>query len=854
MKFLNELFPSAIYENLIKMKLIIFVIFITIARIAIVYSDEPPSAAAQERLKDKGRDAAISETLIAIDTAKKLKRTDSDSSKATDSPKDEVSSENLDDAPALTAAENSLRLEKKVTAIEVKGNKSISTTVILSKIKTRVGADYSTNIISEDIKRLNELGYFSDIKIDTQDFEGGLKVFIIVLEKSLIEKIIFKGYFSRVIREENLKGKLTLKEGQYLDEAQLKEDITTIKDLCIKKGYAQAEVTSASAVNPATNKLTLTITIETGKLIRIKKISFRGNKNFKARRLLKLIKSRKAAIFTSGFYKEDLLKDDIERLKSYLRREGYSDVKISYETGYESRKGWMFVLIQIEEGRKYVVGKVYTKDNTVFSADEIKKSLKVVGEAKVFSQEAIQEDAANIQSLYFNKGYIFAQVNGSTYLNPETDRVDITYYVDEGIVGYVDKIKIRGNIKTKDKVIRRELRIFPGERFDGEKLKRSKERLQNLGFFEEISYDIEPSASAQANMRDLAVEVKESKTGEFSFGGGYSSVDKLIGFIEIAQKNFDWKNFPYFTGAGQDLRLRAELGSISQNFELSFTEPWMFDYPVSFGFDGYRRVRDRETDIGYGYNEKRSGGDLRLGRELKEYLRADMVYRLEEVNISSVSDEATGDLKKEVGSNIISSLQLGLTQDTRDNMYTPSKGYILGGTLELAGGPFGGDKDFVKLTTVASKYFGFLRSSTLELRLRAGIIDPYANSKEVPIYERFYAGGAYTIRGYNERKVGPIDPSSKDPIGGESMLVANIEYLYPIINVLKAALFYDVGNVWPGAEDFASGGYKSGVGFGVRLKTPIGPVRLDYGWPLNKEPGELAKGRGRFHFSLSHGF
>ena len=821
------------------------------------YAQEATNDTQKEAVGADERKTAIKETLSAIDTAQKFKEDITSTQAKKDTPtvialtEAETPAVIKDEHPPATVP--SKPLEKKVTAIEVKGNKSISTTVILSKIKTKVGTAYSTNIISDDIKRLNELGYFSDIKIDTQDYQDGLKVYIIVVEKLLIEKIIFEGYFSRIVREEKLRETIKSKEGQYLDEVQVKEDISVIKDLCVKKGYAQAEVTYKSELSTQTNKIALTITIAPAKRVRIRKIDFRGNKIFTSKRLLKLIKSRKAALFSSGFYKEELLKDDIERLKSFYRREGYTDVKVDYETGYDAHKGRMFIIFTVSEGRKYLIGQVYTKNNVVFTAEEIKKSLKTTGEGKVFSPESIHEDSASIQSLYFDKGYIFAHVSESSYLNPETDKVDVTYSVDEGELGYVDKIKIQGNIKTKDVVIRRELRIFPGERFDGEKLKRSKERLQNLGFFEEVSYDIEPSAMGEPNKRNLIVDVKETKTGEFSFGGGYSSVDKLIGFVEIAQKNFDWKNFPYFTGGGQDLRLRAELGSISQNYDLSFTEPWMFDYPISFGFDAYRRQRDRETDVGFGYNEKRTGGDLRLGKELSEYVRVDALYRLEEVNISSVSDNATSDLKKEIGSNVISSLQLGISRDTRDNIYSPSKGYVLGGSIEVAGGPFVGDKDFTKLNATASKYFGLPKSSTIELRLRAGVVDAYGNSKEVPIYERFYAGGAYTVRGYQERKVGPIDSVSKDPVGGEAMLVGNIEYLYPLIDILKAAVFFDVGNVWSKVDDFGSGGYKAGFGFGIRLKTPIGPLRLDYGIPLNNEPGE-DKRSGKFYFSVSRGF
>lgn len=836
------------------------IVFVLNVIAATAYTEEPQGNLAEDDKLDIDKALIIESQADTADknsTENDVSAVDNEGSAKQNQP--EALSVSQDSKQEVPPAQESVpptqqQTEKKVTAIEVRGNKSISTTIILSKIKTRIRSDYSTNIISDDIKRLNELGYFSDINIDTQDFEGGLKVFIIVTEKPLIEKIVLGGYFSRVIREEKLRETIKLREGQYLDEVQLKEDIDTIKDICVKKGYSNSEVTYKIDTKPDTNKTTLNIAINLGLRIRVRKIDIRGNKNFKTQKLLKLIKTRKAGLFSSGFYKEDLFKDDVERLKSFYRKNGYTDIKVDYETGYEVKKGTMFIVIRIEEGKKYIVGDILVNGNTVLTVGEIKKSLKALTSDKVFNQEGLNEDAANIQGIYFDKGYIFTQVKTSAYLNPKTDKVDVTYSIEEGIVGYVDKIKIRGNIKTKDVVIRRELRIFPGDRFDGGKLKRSKERLQNLGFFEEVSYDIEPSVSDEPNKRNLVVDVKESKTGEFSFGGGYSSVDKLIGFVEIAQKNFDWKNFPYFTGAGQDLRFRAEFGSISKNLELSFTEPWLFGYPLSFGFDAYRRIRDRETDVGFGYNEKRSGGDLRLGKELGEYLRTDTMYRIEDVDISSVSDDATSDLKKEVGSNIISSLQTGLTYDSRDNVFNPSKGHILSGTVELAGGPLGGDKDFVKLSTLTSKYFGFIRSSVLELRLRTGFVDAYGNSKEVPIYERFYAGGAYSIRGYHERKIGPIDSASKDPIGGEAMLVGNIEYIYPIIDIVKAALFYDVGNVWAKVDDFASGGYKSGVGLGVRLKTPIGPLRLDYGWPLNKEPGEPAKGKGRFHFSLSHGF
>ncbi|KPK97235.1 MAG: hypothetical protein AMJ95_10035, partial [Omnitrophica WOR_2 bacterium SM23_72] len=518
----------------------------------------------------------------------------------------------------------------------------------------------------------------------------------------------------------------------------------------------------------------------------------------------------------------------------------------------------LYIHINIEEGKKYLVGNIEVQGNRDVDLSEILASLKECVPGEVFSQEALQVDVANIQSLYFDRGYISCQVREASSVNPFTGRVDILYTIAEHEIAYVNKIKIRGNVKSRDVVVRRELRIFPGDRFDGEKLRRSRERLQNLGFFEQVSYDTEDTDVP--DRKNLVVDVKETKTGAFSFGGGYSSVDKLIGFIEVEQKNFDWKNFPYFTGAGQDLRLRASFGTISSGFDLSFTNPWVFDYPVSFGFDAYRHTREREEDVGYAYDEKITGGDLRLGKELSEYIRGHITYRYDVINISNVDPAASSALLKEAGTNTVSSLTPGLTFDSRDNVFDPRIGDLISGSFQLAGGPFSGDKDFWKFNGRFSHYFPLPKDAALEIRARVGVGESYGDSHEIPIYERFFAGGAYTIRGYEERSVGPVDPLTNDPLGGEALLVGNIEYTIPLYQAtdksfkISAAAFYDTGSVWAKLSNLGSGSFYSGMGFGVRLKTPIGPITIDYGFPLNEAPGEQDKGSGRVHFSAGHSF
>jgi outer membrane protein insertion porin family len=744
--------------------------------------------------------------------------------------------------------EKDTQTQKEVKAIEVAGNKAISTPTIMAKIKTRVGQPYYAQTSRDDIKRLYETGFFSDITLSLVDHEGGLKVIFKVEERPVIEELRIEG--NRAVARSILMQKLKSKTGQYLNLALLKEDIAALKKEYERRGLLDVSIEHSIDTDPNTNKAKIAIIVTEGRQIKIRKIYIDNNFHFSDKKIISLIKTRKAGFLSAGFFKEDQFGDDLERIKAFYLKNGYLDVRVDYRIDYDAKKN-IYLRILVEEGKQYTVGSIIIRGYEKFSESQIRDSLKACLAGGVFTYDTLREDVANIQGFYFGKGYIFAQVKESTALDSVSGKVNITYSVEENQEAYVDRIEIRGNLKTLDKVIRRELRIKPGEKFDGDKLKRSKERLYNLGFFEEVNYDTSPGT--QADQRNLIVDVKEAKTGSFSFGGGYSSIDQFVGFVEIEQKNFDWKNWNTFTGAGQDLKLRAEMGSVRQNFELSFTEPWMFDHPVAFGFDLYKRVHDKNSDVGYGYVEDRTGGDLRVSKEFTEYIKGGATYRLEEVDISDVDSTATQDLKDEQGKKLISSVELFLTRDTTDNVFNPTRGTVISGSYEIAGGPFAGDKDFNKLFTLVSQYVPVFGKGVLQFEVRAGITQAFGNSEKVPIYERFYAGGANTIRGYEERGVGPIDPVTLDPLGGESLLVGNIEYTVPLLEFVKGALFIDSGNVWSRAQDFGNGGFKTGIGFGVRIKTPIGPLKLDYGIPLEIQPGKN-KREGRFHFSMSHGF
>ena len=737
---------------------------------------------------------------------------------------------------------------KTVLTIRVKGNQVISEATILSKIKIKPGSPFLQEIVNDDIKRLYALGYFTDVAVDVEDYKEGVMVTIIVEEKAVVSAITFEG--NKRIRTPRLKQIMQIKEGDMLNYSTLSGDISQIKSFYEKNGFYRIRVRYELEKDKTPNQVTIRILVQEEARIRIKRIRIEGNKAVKRSKILGLMNTKPAWFFRRGYLNDEMLENDIARIKMYYQDLGYLDISVTPKFDYEEEKGVMYITIQIDEGALYRVGDISVAGKTVFPEEEIRKEI-TFKKGDPFNYSTLRKDIENIRSMYYQKGYMNSEIAVDRRLDPQTKRFDLIFDVNAGEVIYIGKIDIKGNTKTKDVVIRRELRAYPGERFDGDRIRRSKERLYNLGFFEDIYFETKPTTNPSVN--DLEVSVKETKTGEFSFGGGYSSVDEFIGFVQVMQKNFDLLNFPYFTGDGQLLAIRAELGTARSDYDITWTEPWIFDYPLAFGFDAYHRTHLRRTHVGYGFKEVRAGGDLRLGKEFLEYFRGDLMYRLENVDISGISDEASQDLKDEEGDKWLSSLLLGVFFDNRDNIYSPTRGFVTGISLENTGGFLMGDKNYVKGFYSGSFYYSPLNKIVLELKGRAGLGDSYGDTDNLPIYERFYAGGANTIRGYRERKVGPRDPDSNDPIGGESTLVGNAEVSFPIYeNLIKGAVFYDVGSVWEKIGDFGQGGYKQGVGVGVRVKTPIGPIKIDWGYPLNENHDDRRE--GQFYFSASHGF
>jgi outer membrane protein insertion porin family len=733
-----------------------------------------------------------------------------------------------------------------ISAIDIVGNQKISDATVISKIKTKVGQQYNDNLINQDIENLYQTGFFENISVEKETEADKLKVVFKLQEKPVIEKIEVEG--TQKVHRKHVERLIDVKEGSFLDEYEIKQISGEIRSLYYKRGYAQT-VVDYQIQETEDNKVIVTFNIKEEPRVSIKKVIIKGNENYSSKKIKSLMRTKaRGWFFRKGILKPETLEDDIRRIEDFYKKHGFNDVVVDYAVDYLKQD--TYVTITIQEGQQFFVGQIDIKGNQHIKNKTLKKKI-VLKTSKVYTQDKLQQSVNQIKGAYVDKGYIYATVQPSVDFNSETEKVDITFDINERDIGYVNKIKINGNVKTKDEIIRRELRIYPGDKFQGDKIRTSKRRLDNLGFFEEVRFDSEPSD--RPNWENLIVDVKEAKTGYLSFGGGYSTVDQATGFIELRQRNFDYKNWRTFTGAGQDLSLKASFGSLTEVYELSFTNPWIYGRPISFGFDLYKRGHQQDEDVGYAYEENIKGGAFRFGREFNDQFKGWIGYRFETVEISDVVDDAATALQNEEGENDLSTIEMSLSYDTRDNRFSPREGLYFTNSLDTTGIFLGGDKDFIKLYSSLSKYYPMPKEAVLEGRLRGGLAEPVSNTDSVPIYKRFFAGGARSIRGYEERSVGPIDSSSEDPIGGEAMFIANLEYTYPLADVFKVATFFDSGNVWAKNSDFLNGDFKSSVGLGFRINTPLGPLSLDYGWPLDTQPGKDGK-EGRFHFSISKDF
>jgi len=732
-----------------------------------------------------------------------------------------------------------------VSDIQVKGNKIISTNTILNKIKTKTGQGLSREVINEDIKRLYRTQYFQDVKFDLVPDGDNFKVVVVVDEKPIVKQILIEG--NSQFPEDALRKDLNVKEGQVLAQHVLKQGVNNIKERYRNKGFKFVSVSTNVDINDISKEAIVYVTIGEGLKYKIDDIRFNGVTGFKTSYLKRKMQTKENwyhVPFVPGVFKEDKFDSDIERLEYIYQKEGYLDAKIVPDFEYDEENRRMVIILNVAEGKQYLAGKVGIEGNKLFPESEIWGQLEMLP-GEVYSQFSLHSDVDSIKRFYFERGYINARISSATSLNKETGRVDIKYSITEGELYYIDKVKIRGNTKTKDLVIRRELRVRPGERFDGEKLEYSKQRLNNLGYFDEVIYETEPGTAT--DKRDVVFAVKEKQTGELSFGAGISSIDQFIAFAEISQRNFDLFKWPTFTGGGQSISLRGRMGSVTQDLDLSFYEPYIFNKPISFGLNVYNWERESNN---LDFDTRRRGIGVTFGKNFTDRVKGYVGYTIEDVKISEISADADPQVRASGIENLLSRMKIGATYDSRDNVFAPKKGWLINGSAEVVGSFLAGDEDYYIFQSGITKFFSFFEEHVIELRGRFGVMDDFGDSNQVPVFDRFFAGGLGSVRGYNYRRVGP--KGGGDPIGGETLATGTIEYTFPIIENFKGALFVDTGHVNPDFFEVDAGDFAVSIGPGLKINTTLGPVTLYYGFPIVNKDDEDEN--GRFEFNLSRGF
>lgn len=716
---------------------------------------------------------------------------------------------------------------QRIAEIRLTGNLRIESDAIYNVLKSTKGKLFSRGDLSSDIKSIYQMGYFKDVTAKVTDGHEGKVIEFTLVELPLVTGVDIEGYDD--ISKGDLEGLLTVKERQVFNRNKVQSDVEAIKTLYRNKGYLNAQV--AYRLDEQQKGVRVVFDIQENRELNIKEIAFEGNRAYTDKELKEIMETSEWGIFhfisSSGTFNEAELRQDIDRLKVFYLNNGYVNATIGEPEITHDRK-WIYVKIPVAEGKQFRVGDVkITGDALDVPRSELMTRLQIT-QKDYFDREAIIKDVDILTEACKEDGYAYATVVPRTLSRDEEQKIDVTYNIEKGNLVYINRISITGNTKTRDKVIRRELATVEGDLYDGGKLKTSYMQLNRLRYFEEINFQTEKGP--EEGLMDIDVHVREKPTGMLSVGAGYSAVDSMVFMTEVSQQNL--------FGRGQSLSLSAYLGGTKTSYELSFVEPWLFDMPLWSKFDLWDMSRDYDA-----YDVDTQGFGTTLGYPLFEYVKGYIGYRLTTDTVKDIATNASNYIKRQEGTLTSSGVTLTLIRDTKDDYIFPSKGSKNNVSVEHTGTIFQGDTSFTKYTAGSSWFFPLPLDSVFGVRGRMGYIQ--ANEgKEIPVYERFLLGGMNSLRGL--RDVGPVDEVG-DPIGGETMLNFTAEVVFPLLKDagIKGVVFFDTGNAWNSGYHLDD--MRETAGTGVRWYSPIGPLRLEWGYVLDQKAGEAAS---RWEFTI----
>ena len=729
-----------------------------------------------------------------------------------------------------------------IRSIQIEGNRRVEKSTIRYYIKSKVGQPISQQRIRKDIEEIYSLGQFKDVRVETFPVSGGIKVLFIVEEILSIGEIRIGGDNQVDTVEVWRRIKDFLKQGETFHLHLLNETTNTITQYYKEKGYFFAKV-KIHKTPTENNLVNLFVHIQRGDKVGIQKIRFTGNKKFSDKELIEQMETSEESWYSwldeSGIYKKDLLKLDTFRLETYYQDHGYIKARVNEpRIDINQKDKAIYIVIPVDEGPQFKIGSIKIEGN-----DDIKeKAIRdiIVSKAgQVYNLSQVRADVLSISEIYSKEGYAYADVNPLAAENAETKTVDLVFKIDKGRKVYVGEISIIGNTRTRDNVIRREFRLKEGELFNSDKLKRSKQRLNNTRFFSDVKIDTH--RGKEKDLIDITTTITEQPTGSISVGAGFSSVENLIFNASISQDNF--------LGGGQKVIFSTNISSLRSDFNLSVTDPRIFDSEILAGIDLY----NTDTNF-FSFRSRNQGGGIRFGKSLSEYENATIKYSYEKVRVSGISaSEETNFLRNQ--DRVTSRIGPSYTYDSRDDFLNPSTGWRHVVSADFAGSVLGGT-DFYKLNYEVTYYHPIIGKLVGAIHSEFNYADGYGDD-ELPIFERYFMGGPNSLRGFTIRDIGPKDVSG-DPLGGEQAFLLNIELQYPFTKGLRGFLFYDQGNVFGSGNDLAStaesidfGELRSSYGGGIRFMSPFGPVGFAYGIKLDRKDGEK---EAEFHFSAGSAF
>lgn len=735
---------------------------------------------------------------------------------------------------------------KNINKIQFYGLRKVESEALLEKITTVPGKALSEENLRNDLKTIYKMKFFEEVLAKAQPAGNDVIINIEIKEKPIIRNIRIEG--NEEEDDEELNKQIKTKPFAIIDVNLLNQDVVALQKYYEDKGYLLTQIDYKLITINAEN-VDVEFIIRENDPVKVKSITFLGNEKISDEELKNMMLTKEDALLASmsgaGSFREYYFQADQERLAYYYRTKGYLQANLANPVVTVSDdKRWIFITIQVREGAQFTVDSIEYSGDLLFTDQQLTEKLKLLPD-QIYNEEILRQDILTLTEMYQDEGYAFANVVRMLEPVEGKDRVKIKFGFEKGNKAHIGRISVKGNTKTRDKVIRRELEIYEGMLFSGTKMRLSKENVGRLGFFERESVIFNTSTPAGRNdVVDVEILVKERQTGQIQAGAGYSSAQKFFFQASVRQSNF--------RGLGQDLNFSLELATKRENYSIGFTEPYFLDTKWSLGGMVYKTLSQLITTFDY----ERKGFDIRVGYPVFPYTRAFLTYAFKDTDIKNV--RVTGiDADKESG--IASGVEASLIRDKRNNSFEPTGGYWTSASVEYVG--VGGDFNWVRPEIEGRYYKNFLGDLVLRSRLRFSQLFQDGD-KFIPRTEKFSMGGPRNMRGFSLEGVGPQEPLLEQDqvttklynVGGLFSVLGTLELEHPLIQEagLKWVLFYDAGNVY--REYIGKDGdysLRSDYGFGMRWFSPIGILRFEMGFPIDRRGNEASN---QFHFDLGQNF